>query len=93
MGLDVTPERFVEPAEMAELDARHPRVLGLWRAGQDYLMCGQVMAAASGIITALRMRGFADTARFAVRAAYLLLASRKTPSAGAGQSPKERKSQ
>ena len=93
VGLDVTPQRFVDPAEMAELDARHPRVPGLWRAGQDYLMCGQVMAAASGIITALRMRGVADTARFAVRAVRLLLASRKAPAAGGGQSAKEHKSQ
>jgi phytoene dehydrogenase-like protein len=45
VGLDVTPQRFVDAKELAELDARHPRVPGLWRAGQDYLMCGQVMAA------------------------------------------------
>ncbi len=25
-----------------ELAAQHPRVPNLWRAGQDYLMCGQV---------------------------------------------------
>jgi hypothetical protein len=33
---------------------------------------------ASGIITALRIRGPVDTARFAMRAIRLLLASRKT---------------
>ena len=34
VGLDVTPARFVDPEEMEELDPRHPRVAGLWRAGQ-----------------------------------------------------------
>lgn len=73
VGLDVTPQRFVDPDELKELALRHPRVPNLWRAGQDYLMCGQVLAAASGIITALQMRGVADTARFAVRVARLML--------------------
>lgn len=73
VGLDVTPQRFVHPQELAELACKHPRVPGLWRAGQDYLMCGQVMAAASGIITALRMRGALDTLRFGVRALRLLV--------------------
>ena len=35
-------------------------------------MCGQVLAAASGIITALRMRGPVDTVRFGLRAVRLL---------------------
>lgn len=78
VGLDVTPGRFVDPAELSELDPKHPRVRGLWRAGQDHLMCGQVMAAASGIITALRMRGPMDTARFGVRALRLLVESDTT---------------
>ena len=75
VGLDVTPRRFVDPHELAELACEHPRVPGLWRAGQDYLMCGQVMAAASGIITALRMRGVLDTLRFGVRALRLIVLS------------------
>ena len=83
VGLDVTPQRFINADEIAELDALHPRVPGLWRAGQDYLMCGQVMAAASGIITALRMRGWFDTLRFGVRAARLLLLSPKQGDADA----------
>ena len=73
VGLDVTPGRFVDPHELAELACEHPRVPGLWRAGQDYLMCGQVMAAASGIFTALRMRGPLDTLRFGVRALRLIV--------------------
>ena len=73
VGLDVTPQRFVDPDEFRELAALHPRVPNLWRAGQDYLMCGQVLAAASGIITALRMRGSADMVRFVVRVARLML--------------------
>ena len=69
----MAPQRFVNPHELAELACEHPRVPGLWRAGQDYLMCGQVMAAASGIITALRMRGALDMLRLAVRALRLIV--------------------
>ena len=36
-------------------------------------LVAQVLAAASGIITALRMRGAMDTARFVVRVARLML--------------------
>jgi len=64
IGLDVTPERFVDPHGVAETNHRHPRVEGLWRAGQDYLMTGQVLAAASGIVCALRMLGPLDMLRF-----------------------------
>ena len=35
-------------------------------------MCGQVMAAISGIVTACRMRGVGDTLRFFARAGRLL---------------------
>ncbi|KAJ8604692.1 hypothetical protein CTAYLR_006550 [Chrysophaeum taylorii] len=67
VGLDVTPERFVSESELAELDMKHPRVANLWRCGQDYLMCGQVLAAASGVLCALRMRGPFDALRFVCR--------------------------
>ena len=73
MGLDVTPNRFVSPLELAELDMKHPRVPGLWRAGQDYLMCGQVLSAASGIVCALRMLGPVAALRFVARSVRLLL--------------------
>jgi len=73
VGLDVTPQRFVSASELAELDMKHPRVPNLWRCGQDYLMCGQVLSAASGIVCALRMRGPLAALRFVVRAARLLL--------------------
>jgi len=72
IGLDVTPERFVDGDEIAELDMKHPRVRNLWRAGQDYLMCGQVLAAAAGIICALRMLGPLATTRFIFRSIRLL---------------------
>jgi hypothetical protein len=72
IGLDVTAPRYVDQAEIAELDMKHPQVRGLWRAGQDYLMCGQVLAAASGVICALRMMGPVSTIRFLVRALVLL---------------------
>ena len=73
VGLDVTPQRFVSAKELAELDMRHPRVPNLWRCGQDYLMCGQVLSAASGIVCALRMRGPFAALRFVARATRLLL--------------------
>ena len=40
-------------------------------------MCGQVLAAASGIVTALRMLGPWATLRFVARAARLLLFARR----------------
>jgi phytoene dehydrogenase-like protein len=91
VGLDVTPGRFVDPEELREVDPRHPRVEGLWRAGQDHLMCGQVMAAASGIITALRMRGTWDTTKFGVRTLRLLLES-SDGDASISRSTKEKRS-
>ena len=48
IGLDVTPARFVDTRELAETNNKHPRVPGLWRAGQDYLMTGQVRAERHG---------------------------------------------
>ena len=78
IGLDVTPDRFVDPSELAELDMKHPRVHNLWRCGQDYLMCGQVLAAASGIVCALRIRGPLDALRFACRSLRLLLSRGKS---------------
>ena len=77
IGLDVTPSRFTDLDEIAELDMRHPRVPGLWRAGQDYLMCGQVLAAVSGIVCALRMVGLARALRFVPRAVRLLALGRR----------------
>ena len=45
---------------------------GLWLCGQDVLMCGQVLAAASGTICALRMLGPLAWLRFAFRAVRFL---------------------
>ena len=42
IGLDVTADRFVDAEEVSRLDARVKSVGGLWVAGQDSLMCGQV---------------------------------------------------
>ena len=88
VGLDVTPGRFVSPQELAELDMKHPRVPGLWRAGQDYLMCGQVISAASGIVCALRMLGPVAALRFVARSARLLLFCGRGP----GSEPSKPKS-
>ena len=70
---DTSPPSAARPRACSQESHAHPRVPGLWRAGQDYLMCGQVMAAASGIFTALRMRGALDILRFAVRALRLIV--------------------
>ena len=74
VGLDVTPSRFIDAGDLEETNHRHPRVPGLWRAGQDYLMTGQVLAAGSGIVCALRTLGPLATLRFCARALRLLLA-------------------
>lgn len=73
VGLDATPARFVDPDELAELDMKHPRVPALWRCGQDYLMYGQILSAASGIVCALRMLGPLAAARYVCRSVRLLL--------------------
>jgi hypothetical protein len=73
IGLDVTPERFVDAFELEETNHKHPRVEGLWRAGQDYLMTGQVLAAASGLICALRMLGPLAMLRFGLLRAPRLM--------------------
>jgi len=79
VGLDVTPPRFVDLDEIAELDIRHPRVPNLYRAGQDYLMCGQVCAATGGMIAALRIVGPVGVVRFVLRAARLLRGNTTIP--------------
>lgn len=56
IGLDVTPERFVDADVIRRLDMRST-IGGLWLTGQDVLMCGQPLAQLSGIITALRVAG------------------------------------
>lgn len=83
VGLDATPDRFISPSELAELDMRHPRVAGLWRCGQDYLMYGQILSAASGIICALRMLGPVAGLRYVCRSVRLLLFCRPPPSGAA----------
>jgi len=87
VGLDATPERFVSAAELAELDMKHPRVPRLWRCGQDYLMYGQIISAASGIVCALRVLGPLAAARYVCRAVRLLLFC-GTPKAEAAASKK-----
>jgi len=77
VGLDVTPNRFVSEAELGELDMKHPRVANLWRCGQDYLMVGQVLAAASGIVCALRQLGPLAAMRFVPRALRLVLTGKR----------------
>jgi len=71
IGLDVTPARFVDEDEVRVLDMRS-HIPGLWLCGQDVLMCGQVLAAASGTLCALRMLGPLTWLRFAFRAVRLL---------------------
>jgi all-trans-retinol 13,14-reductase len=73
IGLDVTPQRFIDNEEFKELNHIHPRFKNLYRAGQDYLMTGQVLASASGLICALRILGFVATIRFMIRGVRLML--------------------
>ena len=80
VGLDVTPARFVDEKEFARLDAKFAAVPGLWLAGQDSLMCGQIIAAASGMITALRILGPLRALQFVVRVVRLLLPPLLKPS-------------
>ena len=68
----MTPGRFVDANEVRQLDMRSRKVRGLWLAGQDSLMCGQVIAAGAGIVCALRILGPVAMMRFAIRAVRLL---------------------
>lgn len=68
VGLDQTPERFTDWEVVRHLDAR-TSIPGLWLTGQDTVTCGQPIVQGAGLITALRMLGFAKAMRFLARAA------------------------
>lgn len=57
VGIDVTPERFVDPAVRRRLDPV-TEIPGLYLTGQDTVTCGVTLAQISGVITAFRMEGF-----------------------------------
>ena len=67
VGLDQTPERFTDWEVVRHLDAR-TSIPGLWLTGQDTVTCGQPIVQGAGLITALRMLGFAKAMRFLARA-------------------------
>jgi len=72
VGLDVTPERFVDIDTLQKLDMKSP-IQGLWLTGQDVLLCGVPMAQAAGLLTACRAMGLLNFFKFGLRAARLLL--------------------
>lgn len=57
IGLDVTPQRFVDNEVMAQLDMK-TKIPGLWVTGHDSLMCGVPLAQLAGIFTAVRVLGW-----------------------------------
>eukprot|EP00602_Paraphysomonas_sp_CaronLab_P009590 CAMPEP_0185019196 /NCGR_PEP_ID=MMETSP1103-20130426/1822_1 /TAXON_ID=36769 /ORGANISM="Paraphysomonas bandaiensis, Strain Caron Lab Isolate" /LENGTH=629 /DNA_ID=CAMNT_0027549385 /DNA_START=109 /DNA_END=1998 /DNA_ORIENTATION=- len=57
VGIDVTPERFVDPVVRDHLDCV-TKIPGLFLTGQDTVLCGVTLCQLSGVITALRMEGF-----------------------------------
>lgn len=57
VGIDVTPERFVDDRIRANLDCVTP-IPGLFLTGQDTSICGVTLAQIAGVTTALRMEGF-----------------------------------
>jgi all-trans-retinol 13,14-reductase len=71
ISLDVTPDRFVNMAQLEILDMKS-RVPGLWLTGQDTIICGIPLAQSSGLITAARILGPFGTLRLGIRALRLL---------------------
>lgn len=68
VGLDQTPERFTDWELVRRLDSR-TEIPGLWLTGQDTITCGQPIVQGAGLITALRLLGFAKAMRFLAKAA------------------------
>lgn len=67
VGLEPTPERYSGDGDLLEkLDIVTP-IPKLYMTGQDTLICGVVLAQASGIISAMRIIGFVDTVKLVVR--------------------------
>ena len=59
IGLDVTPNRFVDEEILDLTDCDQNRFVdGLWMTGQDVLICGIPICQAAGVITAFRFVGF-----------------------------------
>lgn len=57
VGMDVTPQRFVDPFVRDSLDMAS-RLPGLYLTGQDSSICGVTLCQLAGVITAFRMTGF-----------------------------------
>jgi all-trans-retinol 13,14-reductase len=66
VGLDHSPARFTDWEVMRHLNSRTP-ISGLWLTGQDTVTCGQPIAQASGLITAMRVLGFWRSLRYLAR--------------------------
>ncbi len=57
VGLDVIPERFINP-EVRELLDPVTKIPGLYLTGQDTILCGVTLCQLAGVITAFRITGF-----------------------------------
>jgi all-trans-retinol 13,14-reductase len=66
VGLDHSPARFTDWEVMRHLDSR-TAIPGLWLTGQDTVTCGQPIAQAAGLITAMRMLGLRRSMRYLAR--------------------------
>jgi all-trans-retinol 13,14-reductase len=66
VGLDQSPQRFTGWDVMRHLDSR-TAISGLWLTGQDTVTCGQPIAQGAGLLTALRILGFAGSIRYLAR--------------------------
>jgi hypothetical protein len=71
VGIDVTPDRFVDAAVRRRLDVVVPEIEGLYLTGQDTLLCGVTLAQLAGVIAAFRMEGFVSSLKILLSAILL----------------------
>ncbi|KAJ9448604.1 Prolycopene isomerase [Diplonema papillatum] len=71
VGLDVVPDRFFKPEIRKHLDPV-TAVPNLYLTGHDTTLPGVVMAQIAGVITAFRIVGFVQSARFLLQSIFFL---------------------
>jgi phytoene dehydrogenase-like protein len=67
VGLEPTPERYGGKEDLLEHLDVVTKIPNLYMTGQDTLICGVVLAQASGIITAFRVMGFFNSIKIVLR--------------------------
>lgn len=70
VGLDVTPERFVDPQFREHLDPI-TKIPGLALTGQDVSLCGVTLCQLSGVATAFRLEGLCAAIRIVAESILL----------------------